>query len=253
MLLNPNDFAYEYFHQPRGKDGDSGPLYMGKPRFPGQRPILVKSSDPTDAINEFIGCNVGQRIGVNTPQAWLFKPCKADFDKICFGTAVAIEYLEGLDEKKGDLSDSEELAVQVIKCEFLHRLIFERDGLSYARVHEKVYAFDFAEGMLSQYIPSKDNSYRLENGFTPYRWMLMNWEHESRKQNMKYLTEMSNKGGYGDLAATVYMELREKFIELYNKDGFSDLVQDIKGAFTDYAAELAKEMIDAMQQSLVSF
>lgn len=81
----------------------------------------------------------------------------------------------------------------------------------------------------------------------------MAWETLSRRENMRYLKEMDEKGSFGKLAASVYMELREKFLEQYNSNGYFDLIQDVKGAFNPMAAELANEMIDAMQRSLISF
>ncbi len=151
MLLDPKDYTYQYFHQPRGDEGDSGIIHLATPKKQGLCQILIKDYKVSDAINEFIGCNIGQRIGVNTPKAWLFKARKQQsYAPINFTQAVGVEYLEGFDEEKGRSFETEELTAQTIRAELLHILMRETDQRSVAYCNGKIYAFDFADVCIGQ-------------------------------------------------------------------------------------------------------
>ena len=253
MLLDPNDYDYRYFKQKRGKEGDSGLIYFGKPKLKELCPILVKSYDLTDAINEYIGCNVARRIGVNAPRAWLFERWYPDFDKLDFEKAVAIEYLDFSKESGDEFDDNEKLAKQSIKCAIFHRLMYEREDTSYAIVNGDVFTFDFANGMLPQYFVGTNNSEKRYNGFTKLGYEIMKWQHDSRKNAIDYLKKKEAQGEYKGLATSAYMELRERFIEEYNNNEFLDLIADILEAFGVEYAHVAAIMIDSMQQALVAF
>ena len=253
MLLDPNDYDYRYFKQKRGKEGDSGLIYFGKPKLKELCPILVKSYDFTDAINEYIGCNVARRIGINAPRAWLFEGWDADFDKIDFEKAVAIEYLDFSKESGDEFDDTEKLAKQSIKCAIFHRLMYEREDASYAIVNGDVFTFDFADGMLSPFLGRLNNYEKRDDGFTELGYEIMNWQHDSRKNAIDYLKAKEAQGEYKGLATSAYMELRERFIEEYNNNEFLDLIADILEAFGVEYAHVAVIMIDSMQQALVAF
>ena len=54
MVLNPKDYTYQYFHQPRGDEGDSGIIHLATPKKQGLCQILIRDYKVSDAINEFI-------------------------------------------------------------------------------------------------------------------------------------------------------------------------------------------------------
>ena len=131
MLLEPNDYRYKKLKQPRG-NGDSGQIYIGMPQKEKLCTILIKDYLVSDAINEFIACNIGLKMGINTPRAWLFtqEESPSTRSQIRFYRAVAIEYLDGLDEGIGGSYETEELARQTIQGHLLHYLLKEDDQIS---------------------------------------------------------------------------------------------------------------------------
>ena len=144
--------------------------------------------------------------------------------------------------------------MQRIKCVLMHKLMFERDGIPLVWQNGRIVSFDFAEGMLPQFFfPDKKSYKRNAEGFTRYGRMVMNWEIWSRRDMWIYMKGLDNEGQLGELSASAYMELRERFIEQYNKGGFEDLLMEIETAFNPIMADIARDMIGAMQQSLVSF
>lgn len=238
MLLNPGDFKYEYYKQSRGHDGDSGPLYLGTPISDNNlKPVLVKSYLVSDAINEYIGCNLGQRIGINTPQAWLFRPdTETTITGIDFTKAVGIEYLEGLDEKSGRFFDNHELTVQTIKWIMLHKLMGEDDTDAIAFHDGKVYAFDFASGMYPQFfgasIPEMVTSPKSGNGLSLLDRIL----HGFKESVFNSLRKMDLEPNLIDVSEQLFLkaflDIQSRFIEEYNKNGFADMLEEVETVFS---------------------
>ena len=198
MLQNPSDYKFTKYKQSRG-DGDSGQIHIGRPLRENLCTILVKDYKVSDAINEFIGCNIGQRIGVNTPQAWLFDPDKSfSRSRIRFDRAVCIEYLDGMDESIGGSYDTEELARQTIQGNLLHCLMKEEDQYSLARYKEKVYAFDFATSLYLEAgmkgLPPAFTSIKMPNGLTVSDDLALRTESRIRKNIARYINSLEDKG-----------------------------------------------------------
>lgn len=258
MLLNPKDYTYEYFNQPRGEDGDSGAIYIGTPKKAGLCAILVKDYNISDAINEFVGCNVGQRIGVNTPRAWLFKAERPSRNvPINFVHAVGIEFLENFDEQKGRSFETEELTAQTIRAELLHILFRDTDQHSLAHCNGKIYAFDLADGVywdnMNDQLLSFFNEWSVGNGFNKYQRMILDQETSARLEMRQYFHNLIEEGIAGELVYSVYSEMREKIISVIEEDGFSDLVEDVRKAFSDGVACFVREIIGAVGNTLIDF
>ena len=261
MLLNPKDYTYQYFHQPRGDEGDSGIIHLATPKKQGLCQILIKDYKVSDAINEFIGCNIGQRIGVNTPKAWLFKARKQQsYAPINFNRAVGVEYLEYLeefDEEKGGSFETDELTAQTIRAELLHILMRETDQRSVAQCKGKVYAFDFADGMywtiIGEEILAFFSKWQVGNGFTKYQKLILNQEVSARREMRQYFNNLIEKGISAELVYTTYSELRDNIISVVEKDGFADLVQEIRDVFSESIACFVKELIGAVCNTLIDF
>ena len=258
MLLNPKDYTYQYFHQPRGDEGDSGIIHLATPKKQGLCQILIKDYKVSDAINEFIGCNIGQRIGVNTPKAWLFKARKQQsYTPINFNRAVGVEYLEEFDEEKGRSFETDELTAQTIRAELLHILMRETDQRSVAQCKGKVYAFDFADGMywtiIGEEILAFFSKWQVGNGFTKYQKLILNQEVSARREMRQYFNNLIEKGISAELVYTTYSELRDNTISVVEKDGFADLVQEIRDVFSESIACFVKELIGAVCNTLIDF
>ena len=258
MLLNPKDYTYQYFHQPRGDEGDSGIIHLATPKKQGLCKILIKDYKVSDDINEFIGCNIGQRIGVNTPKAWLFKAKKQQsYASINFTRAVGVEYLEGFDEEKGRPFETDELTVQTIRAELLHILMRETDQRSVAQCNGKVYAFDFADGMywtiIGEEILAFFSEWQVGNGFTKYQKLILNQEVSARREMRQYFNKLIEKVISAELVYTTYSELRDNIISVVEKDGFADLVQEIRDVFSESIACFVKELIGAVCNTLIDF
>ena len=261
MLLNPDDYSYQYFKQPRGDDGDSGRIHLAMPKKPGLCQILVKDYKASDAINEFVACNIGQRIGINTPKAWLFKAKKTNrtinTDPINFARAVGIEYLEGFDERKGGSFATEDLTVQTIWAELLHILMRETDQRSIAQCNGKIYAFDFADGMYWQINNEKVlglfKEWIVGNGFTKYQRLILDQEVLARREMRQYFHNLIQKGIPGELVYKTYSELRDNIMSVAEKDGFADLVQEIQDVFSESIACFVKELIGAVCNTMIDF
>ena len=259
MLLNPKDFTYEYFHQPRGEDGFSEAIYLGTPCKDELCPILIKSAYYSDAINEFIGCNIGQRIGVNTPKAWLFNPKgTSKQSKINFYRAVGIEYLEGFNEGDENGSfENEELAKQTIKGKIFHLLMGDYDNRSLALCNGKIYAYDFADGMYPKGMGIKLISdfftKRNKHGFTEYEHRMMAHEEFARGEIRAYRYGLRNERDQMDLWPVVYTELRDSLMKEYEKNGFEDLIMEIRTVFSEDAAMYVRDLIKSTLSMMEDF
>lgn len=258
MLLNPKDYSYQYFRQPRGDEGDSGVIHLGTPKKQGLCQILIKDYKVSDAINEFIGCNIGQRIGINTPKAWLFKAKRQQsYAPINFTQAVGIEYLQEFDEEKGRSFETEELTAQTIRAELLHILMRDTDQWSVAQCNGKIYAFDFADGMYLDIIREEVLAFYIKwqvgNGFTKYQKSILHQEMTARREMRQYFHNLIEKGIPRELVYTTYSELRDNIISVIENDGFADLVQEIQDVFSESIARFVKELIGAFCNTLIDF
>ena len=258
MLLNPHDYSYEYFHQQRGEDGDSGAIHIGTPNKDGLCTILVKDYNISDAINEFVGCNLGQRIGVYTPKAWLFNAKKSQKKTpINFAHAVGIEYLEGFVEQKGRSFDTEEMAVQTIRAELLHIILRDTDQHSCALCNGMIYAFDFADGVywdnMGDQLLDFFKEWSVGDGFTKYQKIILDQEVRARQELREYFHCLIEQGVPRELVYSVYSEMRENIIHNMGNDGFSDLLQDIRDVFTDNVARFVREIVGAVANTLIDF
>ena len=250
MLLNPNDYEYEYFQQNRGVDGRSGPLYLGTPKRKGLCPILVKSERMSDAINEYLACNIGLRIGVNVPKAWLFDPkIAANDNRINFLKAVAIEYHEDFDEISKIDTESEELAIQMIKGGLLHSLMNEEDRFSLAKSNGKVYAFDFAISL----IPEGWGGDTWWNILFPIdkHHIAEICREEPKRHVWIYLKNCYEKMSE-DLVYTTFIVFKGDFMDEYDRDGFSDLLENVSHVFSKEAADFAKSLLQSVYDALTS-
>ena len=256
MLLDCCDYEYSYYRQARGRDGLSGKIYLGKPLKRGLKPILVKSSHRTEAINEYVECNLGRRIGVNTPQAWLFEVNEPlpglDID---FTHAVGIEYLEGLQDTNIGSFETEELAVQTIKGVLLHALMGEEDNVSLGLWNGKIYAFDFAEGNYSDwdmyFTPEGYEDVRF-NGFKPPQLNILNKVSSIRKNIDQYLRRLDEFGVTWKIVADTHGEFRRDYLEFYGRRGFTDMIQEIECVYTPRLAKYIDDLFGAMQQGIVA-
>lgn len=256
MLLNPMDYRYKQYKQSRKEIGDSGVIHIAHPSRENLCTLLIKDFSTADAINEFLGCNIGQRIGVNTPRAWLFnKPMEYVNSKINFKCAVGIEYLDGLDDGDVRPFETEETTIQAVKGTFLHIILGEEDGKAIARYNGKIYAIDFAECMYSalwgnelsdalREMPSKD-------GFTLYEKELFGQEVSPYKEMKLEIRRLLKNGVSKGTITAVYSDMRERYMECYNANGFDDLVREIGESFTEHAARYAKDLLSATYNMIV--
>lgn len=256
MLLNPADYEFEYYHQARDYEGDSGPIHMGIPKRNDLCRILVKDSYVSDAINEYIACNIGQRIGVNTPRAWLFEQDVTKGEtEIQFDRAVAIEYLEGLDDSVKGSYDTEDLAVQTIEGILLHLLMTEQDGKSLARYNGKVYAYDFATSLYHQFIgknlPDRFYTQVNSNGLYLYEDHIIGKENLIRKSIRDYFEFMEKIDLPDHFVERVYEGVKDRFVEVYNHNGFQDMIQEIGLVFSEEAALFVEYLLASMDHALV--
>lgn len=261
MQLNPNDYNYEIFRQNRG-EGDSKTIYKGKPKRKGLATILVKDIDRQTAINEFLGCNIGQYINVNTPRAWLFRQDIEPIDpRISFEHAVAIEFLDGFIPfpDKNNCDGNKEQKHQWLKCLFLHTMMNETDKYDCAFCNGKVYAFDFQSSLYPY--GNKIEAYMYAwrklgeackgpNGFSEYEWYMLGREIFARKGTNIEIKLQTEK--YGDLIPDAFMEFREDFMRAYNKsEGFKELVSEIGDVFLPENAIFVEDLLGRMQQAIV--
>ena len=256
MLLNPADYTYQYFKQPRGTDGLSGPIHIAYPLKDGLCTILVKDHSEQDAINEFLGCNIGQRIGVNTPRAWLFKSDNFPGNiGVNFSQAVGIEYFEGFDERHLGLYETEEKTIQTIKARIFRVLINDSDKAQLACWNGNIYTFDFAGGMyeeeyghgfldISKYIPTK-------NGFTMYDNLILGHERNSRSHLMDLFLELRASKVFRGAINIAYSQMRDAMMKIYAENRFEDLVLEIGKVFSDSAARYAGALIDSTYNMIV--
>ena len=258
MLLTPSEYDYSYFHQPRGKEGGSGPIYKGTPLKAELCPVLVKSVNVATAINEFIGCGIGKRLGVNVPRAWLFRT-DTDYyhDGIDFACAVGVEFLPGLEEKTGDLFANDEIAAQTIRANLLHRLVTDRDNFNYGLYNGKVYTFDFAISFYPEHytvnvVKAIKQAIDPDTGFDFYRRDTVGHEDDARRDMHKLVFGLQNENISDDLVAKVYSDMRDRMMAEYNKDQFSDLVADVEAAYSSHEAQVVRDRLFAMQQAMVS-
>lgn len=257
MLLNPADYTYQYFNQPRGTDGLSGPIHIAYPLKDGFCTVLVKDHSIRDAINEYLGCNIGQKIGVNTPRAWLFKAKNSRAKvKIRFSQAVGIEYLDGFDDHNPGLYETEEKTIQMIKGKLLHIMMGEYDRkASLACFNGKIYAFDFAMGM---YEESFGNGFLeflknvpAENGFTWYEKTILKHEVDSRRALVNLLEGSLQNGVPWKAISIAYSEVRDNMMRAYAENRFEDLVLEIEEVFSDSAGRYARALIDSTYNMIV--
>lgn len=257
MLLKPNDYGYKKLRQSRG-NGDSGQIYIGTPRRENLCTIIVKDYMVSDAINEFIACNIGQKMGINTPRAWLFSQIEIPTtrSRIRFDRAVAIEYLDGMDENVGSSYETEELARQTIQGHLLHYLMKEEDQISLAWYKGKIYAFDFAASLYLQAriknLPLEFTSIKQPNGLTFSDVFVLRAETSIRRDVVGYINSLERRGISDELAVAVYEDFKRRFLTIYNREGFSDLLYEIEMVFSKEAANYVKDLIGSMQQALVA-
>lgn len=257
MLLKPNDYKYKKLRQSRG-NGDSGQIYIGTPQKEKLCTILIKDFLVSDAINEFIACNIGLKMGINTPRAWLFtqEEIPSTRSQIRFDRAVAIEYLDGLDEGIGGSYEKEELARQTIQGHLLHYLMKEDDQISLARYDGKVYAFDFATSLYLQAgrkdLPSQFTDLKLPNGLTISEELVLRTETHIRRDIARYINSLESIGISDELAIAVYEDFKGRFLTIYNRKGFDDLLYEIEMVFSTEASNYVESLIGSMQQALVA-
>lgn len=259
MLLTPSDYYYTYFHQPRGKEGGSGPIYKGIPLKADLCPVLVKSVNVSTAINEFIGCGIGKHLGVNVPRAWLFRTdTDYDHDGIDFACAVGVEFLTGLDAKVGNICANDEIAAQAIQAFLLHGLFTDVDNLDFGLYKGKLYTFDFDDTFYPEHFNMGTDLAEVfrqtinpVTGFNLYRNENINFESVARSNMHKLVFGFQKENISDGLAAKVYSDMRDRMIAEYNKDQFSDLVADVETAYSSDEAQIVRDRIDAMQQAMV--
>ena len=257
MLLNSNEYTYTRFKQARGHDGDSGKIYLGTPVKTGLVPILVKSTFYNDAINEYIGCNLGQNMGINTPRAWLFDP---EFNKkisgIDFKKAVAVEYLDGLVDCTASYEPN--YYKQTMNGEMLHLLLGEADGISHGLYQGQMYTFDFATSLYPEAFhntrPVLNPLFytRLDNGFLLYRHISLGEETYSRRQLLRYVESLVIPGIFSEEIISIYEDFKKRFLEYYDTEGYMDLIEELELVFSSDIAEVTTRLFGGMQQALVS-
>ena len=249
MLLNPNDFKFEYYQQERG-EGLSGSLYLGTPKREGLCPILVKSARMSDAINEYLACNIGLRIGVSTSRAWLFDPkIKAKEKLVNFHKAVAIEFHEDFDVKSPIDTENDAIAIQVIKGVLLHLLMNEEDRTALAQSGGKVYAFDFAISL----IPKDWGEDTIWNRIFPINKLrIAKMRREEPKTTIWGYLREKYKQLPEDLVYTTFIVFRSDFMDEYERNGFSDLLENIRYVFSEEASDFAKCLLQSVHAALNS-
>ena len=257
MLLNPSDYSYKRFKQSRG-NGDSGQIYIGTPRRENLCTVIIKDYMVSDAINEYVACNIGQKMEINTPRAWLFKqeqfPTKRA--SIRFDRAVAIEYLDGLDNSLGGSYETAELARQTIQGHLLHYLMKEEDQISLARYEGKVYAFDFATSLYLQArmktLPFEFTNIKMPNGLTYSDELVLRTESNIRKGIARYINSLEKRGVADKLVISAYEDFKTRFLDCFNDDRFADIIYEIKVVFSEDASKYVEALIGSMQQALVA-
>ena len=256
MLLNPMEYKYKRYKQSRKEIGDSGVIHIARPLRENFCTLLIKDFSTADAINEFLGCNIGQRIGVNTPRAWLFNNDKGYVNsKINFSCAVGIEYLDGLDDEDVRPFETEATTIQAVQGKFLHIILGEEDGKAIARHNGRIYAIDFAECMFSGLWGNEVSDVLREmpgqKGFTLYERELFEQEVDPYKEMRSEIHWLLKKGVSKETITAVYSDIREKYMKCYNGNEFDDLVREIGESFTEYAARYAKDLLRATYNMIV--
>lgn len=254
MLLNPKDFT---FKELKGFEGMSGTKYLGTPKDPEDSPrILVKCNYTSDMpINEYVGCNLGRMIGVNTPRAWLF--VDSTKGRINFHNAVAIEYLDGLDEKWRHHYDTEEYAIQTIQSDILHILMNDSDVIRPpAYFQGKLYAYDFGEGLFPDLAMAKTDilvgdCLKRDNGFTRNQWTREVLEDKIRRRLRQYIKR--DHPVEKELVIRVYLDMRDKYITVCKNKGLNDMLREIAVAYSNDISEWMNNYLHAMQMAYFSF
>ena len=259
MLLNPNDYRYMYFQQHRahGGEGDSESIYLGTPKKPGLSKVLVKSHLESDAINEYLACNVGQKLGINTPKAWLFRSGTGRTEKeINFNQAVGIEYLEGFNDKIGGSYDTEELAVQTIRGKLLHILMNEKEAYSLGRYQGKIYAYDFAEGLFHAAAGREFSPLMFLGtkyvGIDKYISHIMIVEDNIRRKIQEFADAIEEYEIASMVFQQTYEVVKNKYVELFNGESFIDLIREIDQVYGENACVYAYHLLTASYYALLS-
>lgn len=258
MLLNPKDFHYDYFHQKRG-DGLSGAIHIGTPKTNGFCRVLVKDLYASDAINEYLGCNIGQRIGVNTPRAWLFKPpySKKKIAGIDFSHAVGIEYLENLGATHIESYENKESTVQTIQGRLLHILMDEGDVISFADSMNRVYTFDFADGLFPPNFekcigtPVMYMRFSEDSDEMYYERIISGVERSVRDDMRWYLEDLKEEGISEEIVDFAFSSFKERFMSEYVKNQFSDLFQDIEVVFSGEVAVFTTALLKSAYNAMI--
>ena len=260
MLLNPLDYTYKYFHQSRGGEGDSGAIYLAMPKCKKEVlcPVLVKSYSVADAINEYVGCNIGQKLGIYTPCAWLFRSDIVEINnRINFSQAVGIEYLEGFDDRKISSYENEEQLVQAIKGKLLHLIMFERDSVESLGLYQgKVYAYDFAESMYpfdaDRNMPIRF-AYPGKHGKIILNDYELRQETEPRKAIRSYIKKLIDTGVSKELIVKIYADLRENMLKAYGENEFFDLVIEVAEVFSTFSGVFVNNLLQSIYNLLLDF
>lgn len=242
MLLNPENYEYCRFNQKRSDGneyGESGPLYMATDQTGNK--LLVKHMNAMDAANEYLACSLAQLLEINAPKAWLFSNHK-QIKRISFRHSVGIEFFDGfINATKENMLH---LQNEAARCIIFNLLIDQEDGESYAVHNGKIYTYDFASAftmginfqdafLKEMKSPSKELSQFLAQRINIFRLYLYDAINILDKTAIPM-----------DTMETEYMDIRNRFLSLFENNAFELILDDIKELYPIAIADYYRNILN---------